>query len=815
MSTRGERTLYTLDAYGHRTKEELQHWSGTVWVTDTFTDFVYSTRCHLDKTVNADGTATEYAYDCDGNLEKLWDANHPKPTNPTPTQTYAYDALNRLTSVTQPWTGAGGSTAVTMYDYDVQDHLVSVTDAESNLTTYKYGDRDLMTQEVSQVSGTTNSSYNEHGELVNQIDGRGISMGRTVDAADRVTFVDYADNSLDTTYSYGTTPAQFDVGRLTGITRNAQTVAYAYDRFGRVTQDGTLAYQHDKNGNRTRIDYPGGVAVIYTHDFADRESTLSYNAGAGPQPLVTASGYKPFGPLASLSLANGLTETRLFDNRYRPDRIQAGSQLDWDYTEDAVGNPTQITGTIVGQPYTATFSYQDPQYFLTQGNGPWGTRSWTYDRIGNRLTNQETGEPPQTYTYAGTGHNPRLMQIAPAPGLGAGTLQFAYDAAGNQTSRQQTDGEGDLETQFLDASQENKLSALRAGAGPGRSDMLYDGRGFLRQAHLTFSGSPEFVKVTPTYSSEGLLMTRAEDRAWTGSTPGPDGEDSGWLALNSEATQIFYLAGRPVAQLTDGPELLYLTTDHLGTPILATSAGGVAVWAGGLEPFGRVWTAGDNPDPEPLAARAEFGEKALGRLSAESVFLRYPGQWGSDAFRLGGVQGDLYYNVHRWFRDREGRYIQDDPIGIVAALTHYLYAASRPTTLVDPDGRLTKPTDGRWCGSTRENPNISLPEPDCRKCDVKRVKAAIQTLRANRTIYCSGRLKKPDEGPKGGFDEYQGETWYKPQGDPCVDYCICLHEQDHILRVRQSPYLEVPNAELECLASSVHQQCLGGFLGGR
>jgi YD repeat-containing protein len=61
-STRGERTLYTLDAYGHRTKEELQHWSGTAWVTDTFTDFVYSTRCHLDKTINADGTATEYAY---------------------------------------------------------------------------------------------------------------------------------------------------------------------------------------------------------------------------------------------------------------------------------------------------------------------------------------------------------------------------------------------------------------------------------------------------------------------------------------------------------------------------------------------------------------------------------------------------------------------------------------------------------------------------------------------------------------------------------------------------------------------------------
>jgi hypothetical protein len=97
------------------------------------------------------------------------------------------------------------------------------------------------------------------------------------------------------------------------------------------------------------------------------------------------------------------------------------------------------------------------------------------------------------------------------------------------------------------------------------------------------------VKVTPTYSSEGLLMARREERAWSGSL---DGEDNGWLALNDETTHLFYFAGRPVAQLTDGPELIYLPTDHLGTPVLATNTTGISVWAGGLEPFGRVWTAG-------------------------------------------------------------------------------------------------------------------------------------------------------------------------------------------------------------------------------
>ncbi|HEX4963499.1 MAG TPA: RHS repeat-associated core domain-containing protein [Thermoanaerobaculia bacterium] len=704
-ATHGERTFYTLDTVGHRTKEELQHWNGSAWVTDSFTDFVYSSRCHLDKAVNADGTATEYAYDCDGNLEKMWDANHPKASNPIPTQLYAYDSLNRLTSLIQPWTGAGGTTAVTAHVYDVQDHLTGVTDAEGNSTTYTTSDRDLQTQQVSPVSGTTAYTFNEHGDLVTTTDARNIVTSRTVDAADRVTQQTFGpsgspDSTLTTTYAYGSTPTQFDVGRLIGITRNGQTIAYTYDRFGRVIQDGTLSYQYDKNGNRAQITYPGGVVATYTFDFADRDATLSYNSGSGPQPLVTASAYKPFGPLSSLSLANGLTETRLFDNRYRPDRIQAGSLLDWDYTEDAVGNPTQIAGTIVSQPYTATFAYQDPQYFLTQGNGPWGTRAWTYDRIGNRLSHQETGEPTQTYTYAGSGHNPKLAQITPAPGLGTGSRQLAYDAAGNQISVQETDAEGAVETTFLDASQESRLSALRPGAGPGRSDLLYDGRGFLRQALLTFAGSMEHVNVTPSYSSEGLLLARAEERLWSGSAPGPDGEDNIGLILNQETTQIFYFAGRPVAQLTTGPELLYLTTDHLGTPVLATNTSGAAIWAGGLEPFGRAWTAGSNPDPEPLSAQAFHRKpliqgKALNRLPAERVFLRYPGQWVSDAFRVGPVQSDFYYNMHRWYEPQTGRYSQPDSIGLKGGNNLYLYAGANPARYTDPQGLQPLP---RPCG---------------------------------------------------------------------------------------------------------------------
>ncbi|HBL26267.1 MAG TPA: hypothetical protein DD490_05460, partial [Acidobacteria bacterium] len=570
-----ERTAYVLNSTGQRTEESLERWNGTAWVSDSKTTYEYT--CHLDKITRGAGGATpsvtEHCYDLNDNLEKVWDANHPKASNPNPTQLYAYDALNRLTAMT---TGPGtANMATTGYQYDAQDHLTVVTDAESNTTTYTYSDRDLLTQEVSPVSGTTTHTYNEHGELLTTTDARAMVTTRTVDAADRVTQETFGPAgtpvaTLTTTYTYGATPAQFNVGRLTGITRNAQPIAYTYDRFGRLLQDGGLTYAYDANGNRTTITYPAGLTALYTHDAMDREVTLSYDDGGGTQPLVTGAGYKAMGPLTTLTLANGLSETRSFDPRYHPDRIQAGALLDWDYTVDALGNPTAITGTIHGVPYSTAFGYQDAQYFLTQGNGPWGNRGWSYDRIGNRLAATKTGEPAEAYTYAAPGHNPKLSTIAPAPGVGTGAWTYGFDAAGNQTSVLESDAEGPLQTTTYDISADGRMSALRTSTGPARADFLYDGRGYLREAYQTVTGSSDDLRVTPTYSSDGVLMARTEARQWSGSTPGPDGEDSLFVQMSNETTRLFYFAGRPVAQLTTGPELLYLTTDHLGTPVLAT-----------------------------------------------------------------------------------------------------------------------------------------------------------------------------------------------------------------------------------------------------
>ena len=195
-------------------------------------------------------------------------------------------------------------------------------------------------------------------------------------------------------------------------------------------------------------------------------------------------------------------------------------------------------------------------------------------------------------------------------------------------------------------------------------------------------------------------MARTEERQWTGATTGGDGEDLVATILMTDTTQLFYFAGRPVAQLTTGPELLYLTTDHLGTPVLATDSLG-------RRGLGRRCRAlrndldgrADNPD---LSASTAGGlvsttAPAISRLFSERVFLRYPGQWASDAFRVANIQQEIYYNLYRWYQPLTGRYPSPDPALGVDALRRaelfglgvgspYGYTDGNPINRSDPRG---------------------------------------------------------------------------------------------------------------------------------
>ena len=102
--------------------------------------------------------------------------------------------------------------------------------------------------------------------------------------------------------------------------------------------------------------------------------------------------------------------------------------LRWNYATDAEGNITAITNPNDAAD-SRSFGYQDVQYFLTTGNGPWGNLSWSYDQIGNRLSETRDGVT-DTYSYlanAGSGNTAILQQIQ----LGIGGFKtYTYGPAG-------------------------------------------------------------------------------------------------------------------------------------------------------------------------------------------------------------------------------------------------------------------------------------------------------------------------------------------------------------------------------------------------
>ena len=201
---------------------------------------------------------------------------------------------------------------------------------------------------------------------------------------------------------------------------------------------------------------------------------------------------------------------------------------------------------------------------MTGGSGPYGSRSWTYDKVGNRLSEAKTvggTTTNQTYSYPGTSN-----KLASVTQSGSTVRSFTYDAAGNTT--------GDTRS------------------GTAYAYTINDAG---RISQLTIGGT---VKATYKYDAKNRLSVRQTLNMTPAGTTHliHDKDDHVIVETNGAGTAVreyVWVGDLPVAVL-DGsstpsnPTLPWVDADHLKRPELMTDATKAVKWKAIYEPFGAV-----------------------------------------------------------------------------------------------------------------------------------------------------------------------------------------------------------------------------------
>jgi RHS repeat-associated protein len=420
------------------------------------TSYEYDSAGRNTAVTDALGQRTEFTYDLVGNLTARLDARG----NMT---RYIYDVLDRLIETEY----ADGSTETIDYDpvgnviaeidrlgrtksytYDPNDNLLSVTDIDGGVTTYAYDANDNRTSQTDPNGHTTRMVYDANDRLIEKQYPDGSAERYEYDAGNRVARTILPDGKyIDATYD--------GFGRPTGYDLNGEaTESFTYDGAGRPVSStnlwGTVDYSYDLDGRVAEIRSEGGHRVTYTYDDlgnrtsistqlagqAARTTTYTYDALnrlatiVEPDGDTTTYSYDPVGNVASITYPNGVISSFTYDDVNQLTRIEhrqgATTLAAYDYTLDAGGRRLRVDH-VSGD--SVSFSYDSADRLLqeTHRNASGVVifeQTFTYDDVGNRLTQQITGQARTVLAYDSAD---KLLI--------AGSTTFAYDANGRLISK--------------------------------------------------------------------------------------------------------------------------------------------------------------------------------------------------------------------------------------------------------------------------------------------------------------------------------------------------------------------------------------------
>jgi RHS repeat-associated protein len=451
-----------------------------------------------------------------------------------------YDAVSRPIQVQTAYGTALQANEVTT-TYSANGRVLTVTDGESNRTSYEYDGHDRLTRTyfplAAQGSNASNAAdyeelgYDSGGNVVSRRNRAGETATYTFDALGRTTFKNLPGAEPDVTYAYDL------LGRLTSASQTGHTLSFTYDALSRRLSEtgpyGSVASTWDLAGRRTRLTHPGGFFVDQDWLITGEMVAIRENGATSGIGVLATFAYDNLGRRTSLTRGNGTVTTYAHD---AASRLQTLGQ-------DLPGTSHDLTLGFAYNPASQIVSNVRSNDLYSYTGATVGTTHSTANGL-NQLT---------ALGGASVGHDAR-GNVTSDPTVGNG---YGYDSENRLTS---VSGVGWAGTLIYDP-----LGRLHDSGINGRTRVVHDGTTRIAEYYSSGVQTARYVhgpgvdEPLVEYSGAGLGTRRFLHADEHGSIVAASSDSGAVTAVNRydkygnlQATSgRFFFAGMPYETLSD------------------------------------------------------------------------------------------------------------------------------------------------------------------------------------------------------------------------------------------------------------------------
>ena len=676
----------TYDTEGRKASMTNPYWT-TSDATYGVTSFSYDALSRITLVTEPDGGEVKTTY-CGSSTLVADEAGHWHRTTT--------DGLGRLEEADEPNSPTSEVTAcpstgdaiwATTYTHDVLDDLTGVVQGGSRNRSFVYDSLKRLTSATNPESGTVSYTYDNDGNSLTRKDARSITTTYTYDVLNRVTQKSYSDGTPTANYLYdvaggfGNTFSNI-VGRMTEAYTGSgnplvSASVFGYDPLGRVLMNNQCDPSTCPTGSGYAMPYSYDlVGDIISSSASQSQVTFSYDYDTAARITSVTSNLVDANHPATLATVNSYLPSS------QPSQMTYGNGTTYTTMQNPRLQPCRYnlnTSATVLKKCTDQIPSGNIQDLNFGFNYASGDNGYLYDAVA-------TGTQALDRSYA----YDQVNRVATMTGTG-GTctgLSWTYDEWGNRLTQEPTGGTCNMSTLTYSATNQlNSTGYTYDASGNLTNDSVhtyfYDAEDRIKQVDGTLGNCST---ATACYSYDALGH-RVEKMAG-GVTTDYLYDLSGHVVtqFSSSCSMCWtvgyaYLDGALLAQYSNGTTY-FVYEDHLDSSRVLTNMTEGTADCNSFYPYGEQ-------------------DNSICSTSNVSTYKFTGIEWDAES--------NLYEFEARYYGSSLGRFMVPDPSGMqsfdLTTLNLYGYVEDSPLSLIDPSGLGPCPTNNSpTCTKSQQTP---------------------------------------------------------------------------------------------------------------